>query len=120
MNKSIVYEDYICKLIKRIIPLQDRFKVIKFVNDIYFEDRGENLPNPLINKCTGWCLREMYSDRSTDKATKEEYPVLSIHQYKRRLARQVFFEDHNSIEILNYHKKNNNLHYNKKGVSIDE
>lgn len=121
MNNDIncKYEDIVRNCVKRLVPLKLRFKIIVYLNNQYFSEVKESLPTRFLNTLAGWCVKEIYADKTANKVAVTEYPFLSMHQYKRRIDRQVNISQMETLEALAFHKSNNSLKYNNKGAVAD-
>lgn len=95
LNKSIInsingrYTARVEELIRYNIPLDEKKAKIIDISEEYFVEVGEQLPSPLLYQLTEWFLHETLSVKNVDKVSRTEYPVLSLHQIKRRDRKQV-------------------------------
>lgn len=113
------YEHIIKNYLSRLVPLQLRFKIINYINDEYFKEVQKNLPSRFLNMLGSWCVKEIYKDKTSNKVAVTEYPFLSLHQYKRRMDKQVQLNNMEALEVLAYHRNNNTLKVDKKGAVAD-
>ena len=94
MNKLInsVNERYVNKieeLIKYNVDLEFKRNKINELNEEYFAETGDVLPHNLVYKLTDWFLSDTLKSKDVDKVTKNQYPILSKYQIKRRNKKQV-------------------------------
>ncbi len=113
------YEHIIKNYLSRLVPLQLRFKIINHINNEYFKEVQKNLPSRFLNMLGSWCVKEIYKDKTSNKVAVTEYPFLSLHQYKRRMDKQVQLNNMEALEVLAYHRNNNTLKVDKKGAVAD-
>lgn len=109
-NMNNCVEKYLSKVeevTQYLIPLEDRYEVIVALNEEYREETGENLPSFLLEMLGTWYIQETYSDKRTNKVSIEEFPVLSESQLFRRGRKTVLIAQEDSLEVLNYHLRNN-------------
>lgn len=83
------YSARIEELIKYNLDIESKKLKIEEITEEYFCEVGEQLPNPLLYLLTEWFLADTLKSKAVDKVAKDEYPVLSTHQIKRRGRKQV-------------------------------
>lgn len=76
-------------------PRKDRIRLIKMITDKYVSETGERMDNRSLEELGTLLLREELMDKHPDKMSRVEYPIMSDHQYKRRLSSEVFNHDLN-------------------------
>lgn len=84
-----------------------RAKAIEEIDEMHFKEVGEHLPPYLLELLGTWYLKESYSDKRTNKVALEEYPMLSESQLLRRKRKLVHIPEEDTLEVLNYHLRNN-------------
>ena len=90
---------------QRPLPtLQERKSLIEEINEDYFRETGKQLPFNLLNKLGDWYLAEELSNRDKYKMEKQEYPILTEPQAKRRRKQVAHLEDN----LLDYFKVSKN------------
>lgn len=90
---------------QRPLPtLQERKSLILEINEDYFKETFEPLPNNLLTKLTDWYLAEELSNKDKYKMEKQEYPILTEPQAKRRRKQVAHLEDN----LLDYFKVSKN------------
>lgn len=96
MRNDVVatFENIILDMVSiRPIPsLEVRRKNIEELNDEYVRRIGKSLPPFLISILTDWYLSEILGDKSVDKVSKTDCPILSNRQLKRRAVRESLME----------------------------
>ena len=88
-------------------PLEDRYKFIEEITDLYFQEVGEIMPGFFLEMLGTWYMDETYTDSRRNKVLLEEYPVLSKHQLQRRNKRNVYVDEEHTIDTMKYYKDNN-------------
>lgn len=83
------YTNRIDEIVKYSVDLDFKRNKINEINDDYFTETGEVLPSILVYKLTDWFLADTLKSKDVDKVTKNQYPILSRHQIKRRSKKQV-------------------------------
>lgn len=101
------YKEIVEELLETLPTLEERYRIIEELNECYYEDHGVSLPSELLHRLGDWILKEEYTDKTTNKASKTPYPVLSDHQFRRRSKRLVFVEDENTLAMVKFHRSNN-------------
>ena len=87
--------------------LEIRKQKIEEINEAHFQELGVHLPAYLLEMLGTWLLAETYSDKRTNKVADEEFPVLSESQIVRRRRKLVHITEEATLEVLNYHLRNN-------------
>jgi hypothetical protein len=77
------------EIIKHSIDLDSKKRKIIDITEEYFVEVGEYMPQPLLYLLTEWFLADILKSKDVDKVSKTEYPVLSVHQIKRRGRKQI-------------------------------
>ena len=95
------------ELIQTIPPIEERKQTIEEMNEEYYQETGDFLPNFILEMFGTWLLQEVYGDRRTNKVAIDEFPVLSENQMLRRKRKMIQIEDEYTLETLNYHLRNN-------------
>lgn len=88
-NINNKYTNRIEELIKYSIDLDSKRKKIIDITEEYYIEVGEIMPQPLLYLLTEWFLADVLKSKDVDKVSKTEYPVLSVHQIKRRGRKQI-------------------------------
>lgn len=91
-------------------PVKDRNKQVEEMIEEYFRIVG-SMPNPYTLKLLAdYILISDLKNKDVDKVSKEEFPILSDIQLKRRLRKQLPMQD-STLEYLNtkYNKRLNSL-----------
>lgn len=88
-NINNKYTNRIEELIKYSIDLDSKRKKIIDITEEYYIEVGEIMPQPLLYLLTEWFLADILKSKDVDKVAKTEYPVLSVHQIKRRGRKQI-------------------------------
>ena len=83
------YSDRIEIITKYSIDLESKKNKIIDITEEYFLEVGEQIPQHLLYQLTEWFLEDTLKSKDVDKVSKTEYPVLSIHQIKRRGRKQI-------------------------------
>lgn len=97
------------------LPYADRVKYIEKVNDDCYNVLGRSLAPDILETLADWLLYEVFSNKAPNKATTEEYPILSKRQLKRRKRKYVLIEKEASLSALHYHIQNNRAYRHKDG-----
>lgn len=75
------------RLIKRkIADRSERMAAVDALIDIYVESNGAAPDGEITEELTDYVLREEITDKSTHKMAREEYPILSDKQERRRVG----------------------------------
>ena len=84
--------------VRPLRDLQERFEIVRDLNEQYYKRFGDNLPNYLLSKLSDWLLMEILIDRDVDKVSNSEFAILSHRQLRRRDKRE------NSVEggVMDY------------------
>lgn len=109
-SKNTIFNKYfemVEELIHALPTMEERAMLIEEINELHFQEIGEPLPSYLLELLGTWYLKETYSDKRTNKVALEEYPVLSESQLLRRKRKVVQIAEENTLEVLNYHLRNN-------------
>lgn len=69
----------------------ERMAAVEALTDSYIDANGERPDVDALERLTNLILREELTDMHPDKMTREEYPIMSVHQEDRR--RSVEYED---------------------------
>lgn len=101
------YLEEVERAISEVPSLEDRKAYIEELDERHFEEFGKHLPAYLLEMLGTWLLAETYSDKRTNKVSVEEFPVLSESQLLRRNRKTVNFDNEGSLDVLNYHLRNN-------------
>lgn len=110
MQKNSINERYfdMVELIIQDVPsIEVRKQIIEELNEEYFQEVGEQLPPYMLEMLGTWLLKETYSDKRTNKVAIEEFPILTESQILRRRRKVVQIEHEQTLEVLNYHLRNN-------------
>ena len=110
MNQNSIinkYQSMVEQIIQDTPPIEERKQIIEALNEEHFQEVGEQLPSYLLEMLGTWLLKEVYSDKRTNKVAVEEYPVLTESQILRRRRKVVQIEHEQTLEVLNYHLRNN-------------
>ena len=95
--------------IKPAPELSKRKEVIATLNNNYFIETGATLPPHILNILTDWFLLENLTNKDTYKVQKEEYPILSKHQERRRTRKATIVKadtlDHLSAQSVHTMRK---------------
>lgn len=90
---------------ERPLPtLQERKNLIEEVSEDYYRETGKQLPFALLNKLGDWYLADELGNKDKYKMEKEEYPILTEPQAKRRRRQVAHLED----SLLDYFKVSKN------------
>lgn len=105
MSINTRYSEIIEELtsIRPLPTLQERKNLIEEINEDYFKETGKTLPFTLLNKLGDWYLAEELSNRDKYKMEKQEYPILTEPQAKRRRKQVTHLED-NLLDYFNVSK----------------
>ncbi len=95
------------EMVQYIPPLEERKKEIEVINEEYYKETGDFLPNFILEMLGTWLLQEVYSDKRTNKVAVDEFPVLSENQMLRRKRKTVHIDNEYVLETLNFHLRNN-------------
>lgn len=109
-QRNSIYDKYferVEEMIESLPSLEERFMQIEEVAEEYFQETGEQLPAILLERLGTWYMQETYSDNRRNKASLEEFPVLSEYQMYRRNRKRTLMETEADLSILDYHLKNN-------------
>ncbi len=88
----------------RPVPeLEDRKKAIEDITERYFQETGNILPATYITKLTDWFLADELGNRDNRKVQKQDYPILTKNQERRR-NRQVFYSSEEGLD-LSYNRR---------------
>lgn len=120
-NMNNYVEKYLSKveeIQQTLPPLEERYNLIVTLNEEYRAEVGENLPSFLLEMLGTWYIQETYSDKRTNKASIEEFPILSESQLFRRGRKTVLIDQEDSLEVLNYHLRNNSSTSKNEKVGI--
>lgn len=106
MSINTRYSEIIEELIaQRPLPtLQERKNLIEEIGEDYFRETGKYLPFTLLNKLGDWYLAEELGNKDKYKMEKEEYPILTEPQAKRRRKQVAHLEEN----LLDYFKVSKN------------
>lgn len=100
-------------LVKKKISINyKKLNIIK-ITEKYFNETNECMPYDLVLLLTDWFLEEILKSKDVDKSSKNEYPILSYHQIKRRNKKYISVTD-DVLDYLHYPKSNNSRSENKK------
>lgn len=100
-------------LVKKKISIDcKKLKIIKITEE-YFNETNEWMPADLVLLLTDWFLEEILKSKDVDKSSKNEYPILSHHQIKRRNKKYLSVTD-DILDYLHYPKSDNSRSENKK------
>ncbi len=89
---------------ERPLPtLQERKDIIEEINEDYFIETGKQLPIKILNKLADWYLAEELGNKDKYKMEREEYPILTEPQAKRR-RKQVAHLEENLLDYFNVSK----------------
>ena len=88
-NINAKYSDRVEIITKYSIDLESKKNKIIDITEEYFLEVGEQIPQHLLYQLTEWFLEDTLKSKDVDKVSKTEYPVLSIHQIKRRGRKQI-------------------------------
>lgn len=102
MSINTRYTEIVEELIaERPLPtLQKRKDIIEEITEDYYKETNRQLPNALLNKLTDWFLADELGNKDKYKMEKEEYPILTEPQAKRRRKQVVHLED-NLLDYFN-------------------
>lgn len=106
-NITEKYNNLIDSYMEQVPPMEERKRIIEEINEQHLQETGENLPNFLLEKLGTWLLKEVYSDKRTNKTALEEFPLLSEHQLLRRQRRVSLINDESKLSNLKFHIDNN-------------
>lgn len=111
LKNSIInnYTEMVEQVVETAPPMEDRFLQIELLNNMFYDETGENLPSYLLERLGTWVLKETYEDKRINKASIEEFPVLSENQLIRRKRKMVNVENEYTLDTLSYHLKNNSV-----------
>lgn len=101
------YYDIVIEALNTAPTLEERYERIKEINEEFYGEAGETLPNHLLTLLGTWCLKETYEDKRTNKVALEEFPILSQSQLIRRNMKMVCIPVEENLDTLNYHLRNN-------------
>lgn len=106
MSINIRYSEIIEEITaQRPLPtLQERKNIIEEISDRYFRETEKYLPATLLNKLGDWYLAEELSNKDKYKMEKQEYPILTEPQVKRRRKQVAYLEEN----LLDYFKVSKN------------
>lgn len=110
MNQNSIINKYHTKVetvIQETPSIEERKKIIEALNEEHYQEVGEHLPAYLLEMLGTWLLKETYSDKRTNKVAVEEFPILTESQMLRRNRKVVHIPEEYTLEILNYHLRNN-------------
>ncbi|MED4111216.1 hypothetical protein P4636_19390 [Halalkalibacterium halodurans] len=68
----------------RKLPRHHRLKAIEDLTETYFKTSGQMPSGGALVRLTTLCLYEEISNAHPDKMTREEYPIMSDNQYRRK------------------------------------
>ncbi|WP_434750236.1 hypothetical protein [Paenibacillus amylolyticus] len=69
----------------------ERMAAVEALTDSYIDANGERPDVDALERLTNLILREELTDMHPDKMTREEYPIMSLHQEDRRRSNE--YED---------------------------
>lgn len=100
MSINSRYSEIIEELMsKRPLPtLQERKILIEAINERFYKKAGKSLPNNLLNKLTDWYIADELSNKDKYKMEREEYPILTEPQARRRKKRVILLDN----EVIDY------------------
>ena len=75
------------------IPVKDRITNADELIEQYVEQHGQRPPNAILSRLATYILLDTLSDSHPDKMSREEYPIMSRGQQKRRQRTHVLRED---------------------------
>ena len=109
MNKFNI-NDRFTKMIDELMetrpPIEERKKIIDELNNMYFKEIERVLPYTMLERLGTWLLAETYSDTRANKASIEEYPILSEIQLYRRKRKNVLIQEEGTLDSIQYYKHN--------------
>lgn len=89
---------------ERPLPtLQERKDIIEEISEDYFSETGKQLPIKILNKLADWYLADELGNKDKYKMEREEYPILTEPQAKRR-RKQVTHLEENLLDYFNVSK----------------
>ena len=123
MKNNSIIDKYILRveeLQKTLPPSEERKVIIENLNEEYYQEVGNNLPSFILEMLGTWFMQEVYSDKRTNKVAIEEFPILTESQLVRRRRKTVHIADEDTIEILNFHLRNNSSTSKREDSRTDE
>ena len=100
-------------LIKKNISIDCKKIYIIKITDEYFNETNEWMPSNLLLMLTDWFLESVLKSKDVDKSSKDEYPILSYHQIKRRNRKYIYVTE-DILDYLHYPRSDNSRNENKK------
>lgn len=101
------------EMTNEVPALEERKKAIESLNEECYRELGKFLAPDILDHLGDWLLHESHTNTDAYKVAREEYPVLSKYQIKRRMRKSVLMADEDSLSTLAYHIKNNSTFRNK-------
>ena len=83
------FDAAVTELLAVDMPTPWRVKAVEDITDEYFKQTGERPDGRQLERLTDYILRDELTDRSADKVTNNEYPILSSVQLSRRTDREM-------------------------------
>ncbi len=100
-------------LVKEKISINcKKLNIIKITEE-YFNETNEWMPFDLVLLLTDWFLEETLKSKDVDKSSKNEYPILSHYQIKRRNKKYISVTD-DILDYLHYPRSDNSRSEKKK------
>lgn len=95
LNKTDTeYFDTICYLLDTAgdYTVDERNQIVQELTDDYFTIMGNEMKPQFLEALGDFLLSDILADRSTNKVTKDAYPILSERQIIRRNKREFIME----------------------------
>jgi hypothetical protein len=99
-----------------VLSVSERNYFIKEMTESYVQAIGKKPPSRDLEALANYLMYEHLTDRSPDKMTTEEYPVLSERQQRTRRSKE-FTKEESTLDYIKLRKSNQNHNLNKRNTS---
>ncbi len=82
----------------------ERIQIAQDITDSYREQNGQDLKPFFLESLGDFILNDVLTDRSTNKVTRDAYPILSQRQFKRRDKRE-FIMEADTMDYFNHEEE---------------
>ena len=86
------------------LPYEDRCKVVEEAIERYYQQNYRVPPPLLLEELSDYLLSDILKDKNTAKHYRQEYPILSRQQLKRRSKKESIM-DEEQLSYFNLSKK---------------
>lgn len=91
-NKESDYKKCFMEEVDRLLdmemPVEQRIQAVQAITDAYFDQVREEPDSAQLSRLASFILRDDMRDSHPDKMTRQQYPVLTVRQSKRRQNRE--------------------------------